>query len=278
MLSYRHAYHAGNFADILKHSVLIEMLNYFIKKDKPFEYIDTHAGAGLYDLSSTFAVKNSEFQSGIEKLNLNEFPELTEYFSVIRHFNTDHTLGNYPGSPAIARYYLRNQDRAWLFEKHPTDYAALNVLMKKNRRIKVSPDDGFKGLISLLPPHSRRALILVDPSYEIKEDYKHVFDYIVKAHKRFSTGMYAIWYPVVERNKVQSLEQKFKQSGIKNIQLFELALSQDSSQRGMSSSGMIVINPPWTLFDKMEKLLPKFVETLSIKDEGFFRCEILAHE
>ena len=278
MLSYRHAYHAGNFADILKHSVLIEMLNYFIKKDKPFEYIDTHAGAGLYDLSSTFAVKNSEFQNGIEKLNLNEFPELTEYFSVIRHFNTDHTLGSYPGSPAIARYYLRNQDRAWLFEKHPTDYAALNVLMKKNRRIKVSPDDGFKGLISLLPPHSRRALILVDPSYEIKEDYKHVFDYIVKAHKRFSTGMYAIWYPVVERNKVQSLEQKFKQSGIKNIQLFELALSQDSSQRGMSSSGMIVINPPWTLFDKMEKLLPKFVETLSIKDEGFFRCKILAHE
>ena len=278
MLSYRHAYHAGNFADILKHSVLIEMLNYFIKKDKPFEYIDTHAGAGLYDLSGPFAVKNSEFQNGIEKLNLNEFPELTEYFSVIRHFNTDNTLGNYPGSPAIARYYLRNQDRAWLFEKHPTDHAALNVLMKKNRRIKVSPDDGFKGLISLLPPHSRRALILVDPSYEIKEDYKHVFDYIVKAHKKFSTGMYAIWYPVVERNKVQSLEQKFKQSGIKNIQLFELALSQDSSQRGMSSSGMIVINPPWTLFDKMERLLPKFVETLSIKDEGFFRCEILSHE
>lgn len=278
MLSYRHAYHAGNFADILKHSVLIEMLNYFIKKDKPFEYIDTHAGAGLYDLSGPFAAKNSEFQNGIEKLNLNEFPELTEYFSVIRHFNTDNTLGNYPGSPAIARYYLRNQDRAWLFEKHPTDYAALNVLMKKNRRIKVSPDDGFKGLISLLPPHSRRALILVDPSYEIKEDYKHVFDYIVKAHKKFSTGMYAIWYPVVERNKVQSLEQKFKQSGIKNIQLFELALSQDSSQRGMSSSGMIVINPPWTLFDKMERLLPKFVETLSIKDEGFFRCEILSHE
>ena len=278
MLSYRHAYHAGNFADILKHTVLIEALNYLHKKDKPFEYIDTHAGAGLYDLSDKFANKNKEFKNGIEKLNLDDFPELADYFAAIDHFNAINTTGIYPGSPAIAKQYLRRQDRAWLFEKHPSDHAILKEHMIKNRRIRVSPDDGFKGLISLLPPHSRRALILIDPSYEIKEDYKHVFDYTLKAYRKFSTGTYAIWYPVVDRYRVDDLEQQFKKSGIKNIQLFELGLSPDSSERGMSASGMIVINPPWTLFDKMEQLLPKFVDTLSSQEAGFSRCEILSGE
>ena len=278
MLSYRHSFHAGNFADVIKHIVLVEILEYLTKKDSPFEYVDTHAGAGLFNLKSSEAQKLQEFGNGIGKLKSENFPELKAYFDVIRSCNKSGALSFYPGSPMIARYFLRPQDRAWLFELHPKDYRLLRDYMNPGKKIRVSCEDGLAGMTTLLPPASRRGLTLIDPSYEIKSDYDQVVDNVVKAHKKFSTGIYAIWYPVVDRSRIERMERKFIKSGIKNIQRFEVGVAADSADGGMTSSGMIIVNPPWMLFEKMSGLLPKLAETLANGNEHFFKCDIMAKE
>ncbi|MEE9320969.1 MAG: 23S rRNA (adenine(2030)-N(6))-methyltransferase RlmJ [Granulosicoccus sp.] len=278
MLSYRHSFHAGNFADVVKHVVLVEILDYLILKKTPLEYIDTHSGAGLYNLLSDNAQKLQEHAKGIGQLNVNDFPELAQYFDVIQSFNPPDTFGVYPGSPAIAQYFLRPQDRAWLFELHPQDYELLRKHMVNNKRIKVRCENGFAGLKALLPPSSRRGLVLVDPSYEIKSDYERAIEHIVVGHKKFSNGIYAIWYPVVDRRKIDAMETRLIKSGIKNVQRFELGIDKDSTERGMTASGMIVINPPWTLFEKMSDLLPKLAQQLTQGDELYFKCDVLSAE
>ncbi|MFT5047781.1 MAG: 23S rRNA (adenine2030-N6)-methyltransferase [Porticoccaceae bacterium] len=278
MLSYRHSFHAGNFADVVKHVVLVEILDYLIQKEKPFEYIDTHAGAGLYNLQSENASRLQEHANGIGRLNVNEFPELERYFEVIQSQNPPNTLGVYPGSPAIAQYFLRAQDRAWLFELHPQDYELLRKHTVKSKRIKVRCENGFEGLNALLPPSSRRGLVLLDPSYEIKSDYERVIERVVGGYKKFSSGIYTIWYPVVDRRKIEAMETKLLKSGIKNIQRFELGVAKDSAERGMTASGIIVVNPPWTLFKKMTNLLPKLAQELTKGDELYFKCDVLSPE
>lgn len=278
MLSYRHSYHAGNFADVIKHCVLIEILQHLVKKDAAFDYIDTHAGAGLYDLNSEQAQKLQEYKSGFGKLALSEFPELETYFDIVSNTNKSPKKKLYPGSPLIAEYFLRRQDRSWLFEMHPKDYVLLKNNNAKNKRVRVSQSDGFKGALALLPPQSRRALVLIDPSYEIKSDYHAVADNLISAHKKFSTGTYALWYPVVERERITTLEKKLLASGIKNIQQFELALNKDQDNAGMTASGMIVVNPPWTLMKTMENLLPKLANTLGESHNSFYTSRILVQE
>jgi 23S rRNA (adenine2030-N6)-methyltransferase len=295
LLSYRHSYHAGNFADVLKHIVLVECLEHFNKKDSPFDYIDTHSGAGLYDLRSANANKTAEYKEGIAKLKRIDFPELDAYFSVIDSLNTQQGIDSkkngltfYPGSPAIAHQYIthpeREKDKAWLFELHSSDFRILSESMTADskaqaRKIRIKQDDGLKGLLSLVPPVSRRALVLIDPSYEIKSDYGDVVDAVIKAHKKFNSGTYAIWYPVVERKRVDFMWRKLKQAGVKNIQQFELGLAEDSHEMGMTSAGMIVINPPWTLKSKLEKLLPKLVKELDRGDgKAFSLCQTLVAE
>lgn len=278
MLSYRHSFHAGNFADIIKHVVLVEILDHLTQKEAPFEYIDTHAGAGLFNLDSSDARKLQEHNTGIAKLKPADFPELARYFEIIGSYNKTDTLRFYPGSPSITRCLLRPQDRAWLFELHPQDYKSLCNNMKNEKKVRVSCQDGLIGMTALLPPACRRGLVLIDPSYEVKSEYDQVFDAVVKAVKRFSTGIYAIWYPVVDRKKINNLERKLVASGIKNIQRFELGLSPDSGGRGMRASGIFVINPPWKLFNKMSDLLPKLARTLGEKNEHFFKCDIIASE
>lgn len=278
MLSYRHSFHAGNFADVIKHVVIIEILEYLIKKDKAFDYIDTHAGAGIYNLASEHAAKLQEYSNGIGKLNADDWPELSHYFAIISSFNETGALNYYPGSPMIARHFLRGQDKAWLYELHPADFDLLNNNIGRSRRIRVKHEDGHKGLLSLLPPLSRRGFVLIDPSYEVKTDYLQVVNTVTRAHKKFSTGTYAIWYPVVDRARINQLENNFINSGIKNIQRFELALAPDSHLSGMTASGMIVINPPWTLMEKMSQLLPKLVATLADDSSAFFKCDVLVSE
>lgn len=278
MLSYRHSFHAGNFADNIKHIVLVEILGHLIQKETPFDYIDTHSGAGLYSLNSEHAAKLEEHTNGIGKLEPGDFPELARYFEAINAYNESGALNFYPGSPSIAKYFLRPQDAAWLYELHPQDYISLCNNMGHNKKIHVFCQDGLKGMLGLLPPRSRRGLILIDPSYEIKSEYDHVFDMVVKAYKKFSTGIYAIWYPVVHRCKIDDLENKFVLSGIKNIQRFELGISADSDERGMTSSGMFVINPPWKLFDKMSTILPRLAQTLGKTQNHFYKCDILSSE
>ncbi|MDO8827524.1 23S rRNA (adenine(2030)-N(6))-methyltransferase RlmJ [Methylophaga sp.] len=278
MLSYRHSFHAGNFADVLKHIVLIEILQHLGKKEKAFDYIDTHAGAGLYHLASAHAEKLREYQNGIAKLNPADWPELATYFAVIDAVNSGKTLEYYPGSPFVALHCMRHQDRAWLYELHPEDAGLLLQNTQKVKRARVMREDGLKGLLSLLPPVSRRSLVLIDPSYEIKSDYDLVFQTVEKAYAKFPTGSYAIWYPVVERSRVIRLEKQFIKSGIKNIQRFELAVTADSEQRGMTASGMIVINPPWQLMETMNQLLPKLTNTLAVDSGAFYKAEVLVAE
>lgn len=278
MLSYRHSFHAGNFADVLKHIVLVEILGHLIKKETPFEYIDTHSGAGLYCLEAADSQKLQEHANGIGKLEAKDFPELARYFDVIHSFNKANTLDYYPGSPFIAKFFLRPQDKAWLFELHPKDYESLYKNMSNDRKVRVRCENGFDGLKALLPPTSRRGLVLIDPSYEIKSEYDLVVDRTIDAYKRFSHGIYAIWYPVVNRKTIEKMERNIVNSGIRNIQRFELGITADTTERGMTSSGMVVINPPWKLFDKMSALLPKLAQKLGEKNSPFFKCEIISKE
>jgi 23S rRNA (adenine2030-N6)-methyltransferase len=278
LLSYRHSFHAGNFADLLKHIVQVEILEYLTQKDKPFEYIDTHAGSGLYNLSSDYAAKNKEFENGFAKLNQEEWSELETYFSIIQQSNEGKNQPHYPGSPKFAEHFLRPKDRSWLFELHTSDAQKLERLFANNRQVDVQKMDGFKGMLSRVPPISKRALIMIDPSYELKEDYDLVVDNIFKAYQKFANGIYALWYPVVDRGRIKRMEKRFVESGIRNIQLFELGIEEDTRFTGMTSAGMIVVNPPWTLFKKMSSLLPKLANELSVTDQPYYRCKTLVSE
>ncbi len=280
MLSYRHSFHAGNFADVLKHIILIKILEHLGKKDKPFCCIDTHAGPGDYALNEGYALKNSEFENGIAKLwQRDDLPEsVANYVNFIKKFNNTDELSRYPGSPLIIKQFLRNKDRLFLYELHSTEIELLNAVVSRDRRIKVFHADGLKNAIGLLPPNEHRGMVLIDPSYEIKSDYNLVIETLIQMHKRFATGTYALWYPVVERSRNQQMERAIKTSGLKNVQLFELGIKTDTYEHGMTASGMIVVNPPWTLAAEMQQTLPWLAEVLGIEGAGLYRIETLAGE
>lgn len=280
MLSYQHAYHAGNYADVLKHVVLVQVLVYLKKKDKPLCYIDTHAGSGDYKLNSGEGQKNREFLGGIGNLwQREDLPAcVADYVNLIKQANHSGQLSRYPGSPLIASQLLGDQDRLFLYELHTAESRLLNDLVKKDKRIKAFRADGLKDSLGLLPPKENRGLILIDPSYEIKTEYQTVADALKEMHKRFATGCYCLWYPVVARKRNQYLERALQASGIKNIQLYELGIQADSEGFGMTASGMIVINPPWTLLADMQQVLPWLAETLGQNQQGFCRIEQLVGE
>jgi 23S rRNA (adenine2030-N6)-methyltransferase len=280
MLSYRHAFHAGNFADVLKHLVLVHILEHLKKKDKPFCYIDTHAGAGRYALNSEFALKNREFDSGIARLWLRNDtpPGIRRYLDQVRQCNQGKELAYYPGSPFIAATLMRKDDKLFLYDLHSTEFKFLHTLFEKDRRIRTFHADGLAGSLGLLPPKERRGLILLDPSYERSDDYREVIESLKKMHKRFATGVYALWYPVVERQRIRRLERQLQDSGIGNIALFELGIAPDSKGHGMTASGMIVVNPPWTLAAEMQRELPWLADALGAEKQGSFRIVNLAHE
>ena len=278
MLSYRHSFHAGNFADVLKHIVLVDVLDHLSQKETAFEYIDTHAGAGLFNLKSNDARKLQEHADGIGKLKAKDFPGLERYFEVVHSCSKPGALDFYPGSPAIAKYFLRPQDRAWMFELHPRDYESLRNNMRGRKKIRVFCEDGLKGMAALLPPVSRRGLVLIDSAYEVKSDYEQVVDCVIKAQKKFRSGVYAIWYPVVDQRKIDKLVSRFTLSGIRNIQRFELGISTDTNVRGMNSAGMIVINPPWKLFEKMSNALPRLVRALGGTSDHLYKCDVIVDE
>jgi 23S rRNA (adenine2030-N6)-methyltransferase len=273
LLSYRHSFHAGNFADVLKHCVCTHIFEHLLKKDKPFDYIDTHSGAGLFDLTGADANKLQEFAKGIHRIQSSKLPELRSYLNAVKAFNQISTTKNikfYPGSPALAAYFLRDIDKAHLHELHPKDAKLLSINIS----------DGLKNLQALVPPLSRRAFVLIDPSYEVKTEYDEVFFAVEKAYKKFPTGTYAIWYPVVERSRIQRLERKLGNSAIKNIQRFELGIAPDSVAQGMTSAGLFVINPPWTLFNSMSQLLPKLALLLANDESAslYYKCDVIKAE
>lgn len=285
MLSYRHAFHAGNHADVLKHAVLIQLLRYMSQKDAPYMYIDTHAGAGVYALDSNFAAKNAEHETGIsriwEKKGLSD--PLEQYLELIDALNPSRQLRYYPGSPYIAEKLAREADRLRLFELHPADRKLLEQNFRKleehaaaqgkrsasrGKRVMVEHEDGFSGLKSLLPPPSRRALVLIDPPYEVKDDYRRVVQTLEDALQRFATGTYAVWYPVLQRNESRQLPERLRRLDAQSWLDVTLSIGSPMPDGfGLRSSGMFILNPPWTLEATLRTMMPELLALLRI-DEG----------
>ncbi|MEY4211601.1 MAG: hypothetical protein RLZ92_1982 [Pseudomonadota bacterium] len=258
MLSYRHGFHAGNFADVLKHSLTTLVINALKQKDKPFVYIDTHAGAGKYSLQSEFAQKTGEYQQGIAKIwETDDYPEeAKDYLAAVRAENTNHQLMRYPGSPQLVSRLVRSQDRLVLSELHSTDYESLHHLFAGNKQVSANKEDGLASLEKKLPPIQRRGLILIDPSYEVKAEYSQIVKTISTAHRRFATGIYGLWYPVIDRTNTERMLQRLTETGIPKQLRIEHCIAEDSAVRGMTGSGMLFINPPWQLEQQAQKLLP----------------------
>jgi 23S rRNA (adenine2030-N6)-methyltransferase len=285
MFSYRHGFHAGNHADVLKHCVLTQLLGYLNQKEAPYMVIDTHAGAGLYQLDSDYATKSGESDEGVALLwGRDDVPDVVnDYLQVIRDMNPAGRLRHYPGSPFLAERLMRDQDRLRVFEMHPTDsklltenfrkleaHAAANGQRSSARgtRVQLQRADGFAGLKALLPPPSRRGLVLMDPSYEDKDDYRKVKVAIEDAQKRFATGTYAVWYPVLGRLESQQLPERLKRVAMSEWLNVTLTVAGPSGEdKRLRSSGMFIINPPWTLEATLKDVMPWLTKALA-QDEG----------
>jgi 23S rRNA (adenine2030-N6)-methyltransferase len=289
MFSYRHAFHAGNHADVLKHFIQVQLHQYMNQKDAAYTYIDTHAGVGVYALDGAQALKSGESEGGIARLWERDDlpPALAEYVDLVRKMNPSGKLRFYPGSPYVAEQVARPQDRLRLFELHPADIRLLAENFRKleahkaeqgerarGKRVIVEYADGFQSLKSLLPPPSRRALVLVDPPYEVKLDYKHVRDALDDALGRFPSGMYAIWYPVLQRMESRQFPDRLKRLPAKEWLHVTLTVSTPGPDgAGMHSSGMFILNPPYTLEATLRETLPYLVKVLGTDKGATFRIE-----
>ena len=275
MLSYRHGYHAGNHADVLKHTVLLALLRHMALKDKPFWVVDTHAGAGFYRLDHTFAQKTGEWREGIGRIYTaaDAPPAIADYLNWIRTANgADATVppagqpAVYPGSPWLSRQLLRPEDRLRLFELHTSDAPALVDTLRGDRIVKVTAGDGYAGLRASWPPAPRRGLALIDPSYEVKTEYAQAVDAVADALQRFATGTVAIWYPRLARRESETLPARLIRLSPGNWLHAALDV-RAHAPIGMHGSGMVVLNPPWTLPDTLKPVMPWLKARLAL-DEG----------
>ena len=268
MLSYRHAFHAGNHADVLKHTVLIALLDYLNQKDKPWLFVDSHAGAGIYDLQGEYARKNAEYEGGIGRLweRTDLPPLLASYVELVRGLNPEGRLRLYPGSPWCARARARPSDRLRLFELHGSDHRLLaSTFSEAGRQVKIEAADGYDRLKSALPPPSRRALVLIDPPYEEKRDYPRTVEALKDSLARFPGGTYMVWYPLLQKPDARQLPSRLKAArppGWLNVTLSVQSPAKDGF--GMHGSGLYIANPPWTLPAQLEATLPWLVKTLGV--------------
>jgi len=284
MLSYRHAFHAGNHADLLKHAVLTCLLDYLKRKDKPFSYIDTHAGGGVYDLQGEWSRKVAEYRDGIGRLwpQRKQFPELKSYFRAITALN-DHTSTEcgapryYPGSPMVALQLARDQDRLQLAELHNAEIEVLRHNFRRTDQVAVHHRDGFEALVALCPPTPRRGLVLIDPPYELKQDYQAVVTSVGKALKRWPQGCYAIWYPILGRTVDRSAQllKGAAQLPADSVLKIELRVMADQVERGMHGSGMLLLNPPWQFDATVREFLPRLTELLAQDEHAGYTLEWL---
>jgi len=277
MLSYRHAFHAGSHADVLKHFIEVQLLRYLAQKDKPFWFIDTHAGAGCYSLDSGYATQNAEHENGIAQLwDRDDLPApLAEYVALVKRLNPDGQLKLYPGSPLVALDLIRQQDRMRLYELHSSDSEILQqTFAGHGAQVLIQAADGFSALKALLPPPPRRALVLIDPPYEDKQEYKRVVSALREGLKRFINGIYAVWYPQLQRAEASQLPGQLKQLPVKswlNVALSVQAPSADGF--GMHGSGMFILNPPWLLHGVLQEVMPYLVKVLGQSGESGFTLE-----
>ena len=276
MFSYRHAFHAGSHADILKHLTLIHLVEYLQEKPGALTIVDTHAGAGIYSLADGFATVSKEAEGGIFRLSQffdknSQTPEsIKKYLEIIQAENANGELNTYPGSPFIIARLLRPQDRLKLFELHPKEIDILrhNIgELKQAKQIDVYAADSFSRLKGLLPPPSRRGLVLIDPSYEDKQDYRYLENAMEEALQRFATGCYAIWYPILSRRESTLLPDHLKKIAATHKRSWlhtELRVENAPGERRLQASGMFIINPPWTLEKNLAEALPALVKALGV--------------
>jgi 23S rRNA (adenine2030-N6)-methyltransferase len=260
-MNYRHAYHAGNFADVVKHAVLARIVEYLKQKDKAFRVIDTHAGIGLYDLSSSEAGKTGEWHGGIGRVtgaNLDPKLEafLAPYLDAVRAANAQGGLVHYPGSPFVARHLLRKQDRLSAIELHPQDAARLKSVFAGDIQVKVIELDGWLALGAHLPPKEKRGLVLVDPPFEQAGEFDRLLNGLSKAHQRWPGGIYALWYPIKDRDAVAGFRRGLAESGIPKILDIGFDIRLPGREPRLDGSGMVVVNPPFTLEEELRGALP----------------------
>lgn len=281
-MNYRHTYHAGNFADVVKHVVLTSLITSLTKKDSPFCYIDTHAGIGYYDLFANTSQKSKEYQGGIEKvIQANNPPELVKrYLHCVHQINnklsdaTFASLRYYPGSPLIARCLARANERIIACELHPEDYQTLKQTFANDKQVAIHHLDGFLGLKAFLPPKERRGLVLIDPPYEDPDEFTRIARAMPTALKRWETGIYAIWYPIKEQDQVKRFYRVLKENVSQPILAVELTIYPFLPQH-LNGCGMAIINPPWQFDTTMETVLPWLWKALTINNQGAFSAFLL---
>jgi 23S rRNA (adenine2030-N6)-methyltransferase len=276
LFAYRHAFHAGNHADVLKHVVLVALLAHLSAKEKGWRYVDTHAGAGGYSLEGRYAQKKAEFEQGIARvLARDDAPAIVaDYAAQVRRFNPPGTLEQYPGSPAFAQMAMRPQDQLRLFELHPTDHRILAAYLGKAAGVQVSRADGFEALKSQLPPPTRRGLVLIDPPYEGQRDYGAVIACLRDAVHRFADGLYMVWYPRVAKVEATQLPRRLKTLAPKSwLHAWLDVQKADAQGFGLAGSGLFVLNPPHTLHAALQEALPWLTDTLRQHDRARWALE-----
>ena len=281
-MNYRHAFHAGNFADVMKHIVLTRLVEYLKLKPAAFRVIDTHAGIGRYDFTSEAAQRSPEWLDGIKRLFDRPLPAeaaalATAYLDVVRGENPDGGLRFYPGSPLLVRRLLRPQDRLFAMELHPEDERTLAGLFAGDIQTRVIALDGWLALGSQLPPKEKRGLVLVDPPFEEEGEFERLADGLVRAHRRFPTGLYALWYPLKDRRGRDGFIRALRETGIAKVLCAELSVKAPTQPPRLFGSGMILVNPPFTLEEELRVLLPALAEVLA-QEKGGFRLEWIRGE
>ena len=279
-MNYRHAFHAGGFADVFKHAVLCRILHYLRAKPAAFRVIDTHAGAGLYDLAGPEASRGGEWHDGIERLMAVQLAApvaalLVPYLEVIGALNERGRLKTYPGSPALARAWLRPQDRLIACEIEPQAAAALRQNLRGDTRIKTLEIDGWTALGAYVPPMERRGLVLVDPPFEQDSDFFRLARGLTAAHRKWATGIYALWYPIKGRSEPDALAKSLRRLGIAKMLCAELIVAPLSDPTRLNGCGLILVNPPWTLESELSVLLPALAGILGRDGKGGFKLDRL---
>lgn len=277
MLSYRHAFHAGNFADVCKHTILTLLVQALLRKDKPFIYIDTHAGAGRYDLQSETARRNREFDTGIGRLWASDDAPagVSAYLEAVAACNAQREAGAaprmprwYPGSPRIVRHFLRPDDRMVLGELHSSEVPLLQREFRGDPQVRIIRGDGYHLLKSQLPPIERRGLVLIDPSYERREEVDHIVEAVREGHQRWASGCYAIWYPIMPKVPVAALHRRLLATGIDKLLCAELCVMPEDNPLGINGTGMLIINPPYQLDQAIADALPWLWQRLTDNGSG----------
>jgi 23S rRNA (adenine2030-N6)-methyltransferase len=277
-MNYRHGFHAGNFADVLKHAVLSRILLHLAAKEKPFRVLDTHAGAGLYDLAGDEAQRTHEWRDGIARLEqapLSGPAEalLAPWRAALAACRATHGPSAYPGSPWLARHALRPQDRLIAAELHPPTFARLDAALSRDSRCKALALDGWTALRANVPPKERRGLVLIDPPFEERDEFATLAREFVAAHRKWPTGIYALWYPAKDRRAADGLLDDIVEAGIGRLLVLELKVDRPEAAGGLGETGLLIVNPPWQLAAEAAILLPTLVERLAQGTAPRYRCE-----